>query len=325
MILLSICIPTYNRAELLCKALESILPQVARRDQIEVVVCDNASTDGTKDVVDRLIQSYPLLRYHRNEKNLGFDGNIVVCIEQGRGRYISLFSDDDISLPGSYGRILKEIQTYEPAILYVNHFPFREGDPRLAEGLKMPAADKIFINGKEFFLFAGLGFISSLTLKRDYAEKYTQYVKLGPGQAHLDISARICMYEKGPYVFLGTLKVAARIPDNQRWDWLEGCGIAESDFYHGLVIDGILDRNIVRKRVSRSIRANIFGLVMLKRCKGDYRGLKAQEERLVKTYGTYKSFWVFIYPVLIIPRFILCPCYNLTRRLVRFYKNYRSA
>lgn len=51
--LLSICIPTYDRAELLRSALLSLAPQVKEMaDEVEVIISDNCSTDSSKGAVD---------------------------------------------------------------------------------------------------------------------------------------------------------------------------------------------------------------------------------------------------------------------------------
>ena len=49
--LLSICIPTYNRAQFLPALLESIITQInGHEDKVEIIVSDNASTDNTKQI-----------------------------------------------------------------------------------------------------------------------------------------------------------------------------------------------------------------------------------------------------------------------------------
>ena len=69
---LSICIPTYNRADILKKALESICsdPAFLTTKEIEVVISDNASTDRTRLVSQYFVNNYPgKVIYHRNEEN----------------------------------------------------------------------------------------------------------------------------------------------------------------------------------------------------------------------------------------------------------------
>lgn len=82
MIKLSICIPTYNGALHLSETLEKVIARIdecGARETVEVVVCDNASTDATGEIVRTWIRRCPdLVRHVRNERNLGFDANFVV-------------------------------------------------------------------------------------------------------------------------------------------------------------------------------------------------------------------------------------------------------
>jgi GT2 family glycosyltransferase len=89
--LVSICIPTYNRAGMIGKAIESALGQTYRN--IEVIVVDNASTDNTADIVAGY--SDERLRYVKNERNLGLFGNFNRCIELASGKYLHILHSDD--------------------------------------------------------------------------------------------------------------------------------------------------------------------------------------------------------------------------------------
>lgn len=71
--LLTIAIPTYNRAEKLEVLLEQLTADTAYDPtRVEIVVSDNASTDHTAQVVARFAD----IRYHRNETNIGY-GNFT--------------------------------------------------------------------------------------------------------------------------------------------------------------------------------------------------------------------------------------------------------
>ena len=101
MTVLSICIPTYNRAPYLQRLLARLAQELAGTGgQIEVVVSDNASTDGTAQIC----ASSPLgpsLRYVRQPTNIGAEANIQAAIRQARGTYAVYLADDDILLwPG---------------------------------------------------------------------------------------------------------------------------------------------------------------------------------------------------------------------------------
>lgn len=91
--LVTIAIPTYNRAETyLATALESALRQTYPRT--EILVSDNASTDGTAVLVRRFTDAR--LRYIRHETNIGANRNFNICLEQAAGDYFLLLHDDDL-------------------------------------------------------------------------------------------------------------------------------------------------------------------------------------------------------------------------------------
>ena len=90
MTLLTIGIPTYNRANYLGKLLAKIMPECERLG-VEVLVSDNASTDDTAGIAAR----FSSIRYLRNPRNLGFDGNILNLLDTAAGRFLWLLGDDD--------------------------------------------------------------------------------------------------------------------------------------------------------------------------------------------------------------------------------------
>lgn len=316
--LLSICIPTYNRAVLLAQALDSVLPQVCDNPQVEVLVSDNASTDTTEAVVRDYQGRHPRLRYHRHTQNEGFDGNIAACIEQAHGEHVSFFSDDDLAPPGVFAAILNALIRHQPAILYINHYPFYGGDCRQRAGLKHPDCDQVFTDGKSFLLFAGLGFISALTIQREYAREFLPNIKRGLGQAHLDIAARIALLKPGPFVFLGAQAVAARVPAQPAYDSVTSAALNEALFYHGLEADRLLDSASVRRRVGGSIPHNLFRAVLAKKCSAHHAQLAGQKAILVETYKRYPQFYLWVYPILLLPRPLLIGPYRLGRTLVRW-------
>ena len=90
--LVSVCIPSYNYREFLPAAIESVLAQTERR--FELIVVDDASTDGTPEVV-RPYLSDERVELRINEQNLGLFGNFNLCLESGRGGFVKLLLADD--------------------------------------------------------------------------------------------------------------------------------------------------------------------------------------------------------------------------------------
>ena len=120
--LLSICVTTYNRATWLSHSLPIILKQAQPyRDLVEIVVCDNASTDSTHEVAAEL-QEQGAFHYFRNEKNCGMLGNLSVCSQRARGRYVWVIGDDDLLIEGAIERVLAAIVRHpESELFYLNY------------------------------------------------------------------------------------------------------------------------------------------------------------------------------------------------------------
>jgi glycosyltransferase involved in cell wall biosynthesis len=87
-------VPVYNRRELLADCLKSALAQTCR--DLEVVVVDNASTDGTWDVCREFAGRDPRVRIFRNAENIGPVRNWQRCFKEAQGRYGKLLFSDDV-------------------------------------------------------------------------------------------------------------------------------------------------------------------------------------------------------------------------------------
>jgi len=96
--LLSLCIPTFNRARYLASLLESLSVQLEGfAYPYEIVVSDNASTDETPRVVERHAAALHI-RYIRQAENIGCFANVQFVMMQAAGRYVVYLSDDDCIL-----------------------------------------------------------------------------------------------------------------------------------------------------------------------------------------------------------------------------------
>lgn len=122
-IVLSICIPTYNRAEYIGEAIESVLSQITPeiKDLVEICISDNASTDNTNEIVKQFQEkNICKIIYHKNEENIGADRNFLKVIEIANGEYCWYLGSDDILVDKSLHFILKEINNNKNDIYLFN-------------------------------------------------------------------------------------------------------------------------------------------------------------------------------------------------------------
>src|SRR5574344_1838564 len=91
--LISIIITTYNRVNLLKKAILSSINQTYQN--IEIVICDNHSTDGTEELCKKYMKEDKRIKYFRHEKNEGITYNINYAYTKICGEYFVVVCDDD--------------------------------------------------------------------------------------------------------------------------------------------------------------------------------------------------------------------------------------
>ena len=107
----SIVIPVYNQIRFTLACLHSIFAN-AGRDDYEIIISDDNSTDQTFDVFKN---NFPRVRYFRNEKNLGFLRNCNNAAQKILGQYIIFLNNDTVVCPGWLDELMKTLDK-EPSV-----------------------------------------------------------------------------------------------------------------------------------------------------------------------------------------------------------------
>jgi abequosyltransferase len=104
--LISVCIPAYNRPEVLPALLDSILEQDF--DDYEVVICEDNSPMRLEiaGVVASYSRKFPgRIAYFENQKNLGYDSNLRNLFSKATGQYCLFMGNDDLMCPGALSTV----------------------------------------------------------------------------------------------------------------------------------------------------------------------------------------------------------------------------
>lgn len=110
---LSVCVPVYNCAAFIGETLDSLLAQTYR--DFEAVVVENASTDGTAELLEAV--NDPRLRVVRNERTLPAGENWNRAVAETRGAYVKVLSADDVLYPTCLERQLAALDAEPDAVL----------------------------------------------------------------------------------------------------------------------------------------------------------------------------------------------------------------
>jgi len=127
--LVSILIPTYNRAALIVDSIKSALAQ--KYNSFEVVIVDNASTDGTWEQIQEIASTDSRVRAFRNNTNLGPVLNWIECARQAQGTFSKILWSDDLLAPEFLARTVPLLSDPTVGFVYTSARIFN--DPRTVE------------------------------------------------------------------------------------------------------------------------------------------------------------------------------------------------
>lgn len=166
-LLLTIAIPTWNRANFLALNLERLsleAPDVWRR--AEILVSDNASTDGTQQLVRDAIASGLPVRYLRNTENIGSDANIAQCFNLARGDFVLILGDDDLFVDGALNALLERLASNEYGVVCMKPYGFEKDFRKEYPGAF--GSEKVFENAGLFLAAIGplMTLISSCAISK---------------------------------------------------------------------------------------------------------------------------------------------------------------
>lgn len=98
--LLSICIPNYNRGKYLNNCLNSILiAKLFSSIKFEICISDNGSIDNISSIVNFYKKQKLIINYKRSRKNLGFGANFHKVVKMAKGEFIWIIGNDDLLYP----------------------------------------------------------------------------------------------------------------------------------------------------------------------------------------------------------------------------------
>lgn len=160
--ILSICIPTYNRAKFLQTSLDRLKENITADMDVEVLVSDNCSPDNTSKVVMSAIDNGLKCTYIRNEKNLGPDGNFMQCFQKAQGKYLWLCGDDDYLIPGQFKRLYDILASGDYGLVELN-----------MRKPKFGLAPKVFTDTGEFLTEVSeyITFMSSNIMRKEIVDQ----------------------------------------------------------------------------------------------------------------------------------------------------------
>jgi glycosyltransferase involved in cell wall biosynthesis len=111
--LVTIGMPIFNGAVYLPRAIESILQQTY--PNIEIIISDNFSTDGTQNIISQLRERIPGVVVHNQPRNMGVVENFKTVLRLASGEYFVWFAPDDLMHPNFLEVLVQELERHPKA------------------------------------------------------------------------------------------------------------------------------------------------------------------------------------------------------------------
>lgn len=310
--ILTIAIPTYNRSKYLDRALHYIDIQIEGFDSlIEIIVSDNCSDDDTASVVQRYIESGLKIRYIKNEINKGPDFNIAQCFLQAKGKYVVAFGDDDVFNKGAIARILYVLEKYSDVGLFYMNWKVIDN----TNSLKYESSEIIIYDDYSDFyekINQSITFISGIIVNSKYIKKidFNKYLQSCliqlPLYLEASFGAKYNIIHKEPLIGVQ--------PENSG-------GYSFSNVF-GENMDGIFEiysTNDSRKKIFENIKIRLLmenfpvWVYRTKTQKVTYTDIPDIHKVLSLVYSKYFHYWLFVYPIIIMPNGILKSLWGIYR------------
>jgi len=140
---LTIAIPTFNRATRLDKSLTDLLEVIncsgIKAEMLSVFVSNNGSTDHTQEVIEKYRQAFSARNINFDDfsfsENQGFDKNILNCYVMAKGQFVMFLSDDDNLYENFLPVVLDDIESRHPNIIVYNfnQAPYTKNNPHIVK------------------------------------------------------------------------------------------------------------------------------------------------------------------------------------------------
>jgi abequosyltransferase len=299
--LLTIAIPTWNRCEYLRQTLSQLRKETVKIDsrKVEVLVCDNASPDDTPAVVEAARAAGLSIRSIRNTENIGSDANIAQCFNLAQGEYVLILGDDDLLVDDCLFWLLPHLETRRYGVVSLRAYGF-EADFRAefpGEGGKTIA----FASGHAFLVAvnARMTSISSSVLHKALVPDIDANVFCGGNLVQVHLVIQIAL-RADLNLFVNSYKIACKRNNSVGYNYSR---VFVYEF--GKILDQYRSKGlpaaVVREIETRMI-VSYLPFYYLRQRMTPSAEIDEQAKYLIDRFEDRLLFWIWIYPVVALPR-----------------------
>jgi len=299
--ILTIAIPTFNRADYLRLNLHHLAPEVAglKPGQVEVLVSDNCSDDETPEVVAQAIAAGLSIRSIRNSSNIGSDANIAQCFNEASGHYVQIMGDDDLFLEGQLAKLIHELQQKEYGMVCLRSYGY--DNDHIKELPSTQGGRHEFHDVSSFLYEIGplISFISACVINKRVQKEVDAQVYCGTNlvQINLVIQAMLLVQDN---LYLKDYILACKRANSGGYDFSE---VFVERFFN--ILDAYIPKGLPAQAVQdlgRKMLISYYPFSLLRLRLSRQGDLKAIYSRFNARFKGQKLFTLWVAPLIWLPR-----------------------
>lgn len=299
---LSICIPTYNRKSYLERSINALLHQL--RDDIEVLISNNCSPDDTDEYCKTLDSR---ITYHKQSENIGPDGNFLWLMDNAKGKYIILLSDDDYLEDGAVNRLINFLNGKEIGLGIINS-RCQMKDGRITDLLYGIGEDIEFSEEEitDFLERVGvqLTFISGLVFNRELLNKVQVKEQYNNTNLLQTCVALKCLEFNKKTALIKTVTCVAESDNSSGYNFYK----VFVKNWHDVLFKVGLSAGLPKKALINVYNRTLGNFVLVFLIKDRLNTIPFESNNRLKYLAFawhFKKAWTRVYPALIMPKFLL--------------------
>ena len=310
----SVCMPTYNKADFIAEAIQSVLDQTFK--DFELIITDDVSSDNSEEIIRSF--NDPRIKFIKNKKNLGMINNWNKAVSMANGEYITILHGDDRYLP-EFLAAESEILDKSPNVGYVFsacNIIDENGNPKWVHrwqekkhyGLFILARCKesLIIDGHKLLkehLFDNFVRFPTVMVRKECYKKVGMYSDAFRHPADWDMWMRIELY---PFKIAYSAQVLAEYRKHAgsftASNSKRGKNVIEDYKMIAKTVKAASEKNILSKRQKNATLNNIIGILLRDQFQSTWNELKNRNVREAKeeflTLMKWKKEFNLRYPLL---------------------------
>lgn len=325
--LLTIAIPTFNRANYLELCLSQLSPQLYGCEaEVELIISDNCSTDETQEVVSKFLTKHSNLRYIRNIENIGPDENFIQCFREADSKYVLLFGDDDVFHDNALSYLLDVIRNEDYGSVFLSVTAFSGEFKQDEHKIKYDKGVVVYDNNEEYIyrVYIDSTFISSNVINKSLLPKDTD-IAIYSGTYLVQLGWTLPAYvHTHKHAYIERQLIAAKTFNSGGIKFFDvfvtNLMAILSNYRNNGLSENLYDR-IINKLLAQFYPGRIFNIRLNKETYDDNKN-----DLFSIFYNQFKSktlFWLFIVPAIFLPptigKFVLRQAKSIHKRYTKYF------